>query len=136
AGYGMPGIVVDGTNVLEVYAAAKEAVERARAGEGPTFIEAKCERLYPHTSNDDDRHYRSPEEREAAKRRDPVLRFRRYLQEVELWSEDKEAELESELLALVEEAIEYAMQCPDPRPEDAARHVYADEAILGADGYL
>lgn len=136
AGYGMPGVVVDGTDVLAVYAAAKEAVERARAGEGPTLIETKCVRLYPHTSNDDDRHYRSEEERQEARKRDPLPKFRQYLQEVGLWTEEKEAELQKEIEAIVEDAIQYAQERPDPRAEDAVLHVYADDSILGPDGYL
>lgn len=136
AGYGMPGVTVDGTDVLAVYAAAKEAVERARAGEGPTLLEAMCERLYPHTSNDDDRHYRSEEEREAMKARDPVPKMRSYLLEAGLWTEEQEATLDEEIEAQIEDAIEFASDAEEPRAEDAPRHVYADDSILGENGYF
>lgn len=135
-GYGIPGVVVDGTDVLAVYAAAKEAVERARAGRGPTLIEATCERLYPHTSNDDDRHYRTEEEREAMQEHDPVTQFRAYLADVGIWSEEKEAALADDIEAQIEDAIEYASSAEDPRPDEAATNVYADDSILGTDGYL
>ena len=80
-GYGMPGVVVDGNNVLEVYGAMSAAVARARAGEGPSLIEAKTYRYYAHTSDDDDKLYRSREEVEVWRRKDPIPNFRQYLVE-------------------------------------------------------
>jgi 2-oxoisovalerate dehydrogenase E1 component alpha subunit len=74
-GYGFPGVVVDGNDVLACYAAMKTAVERARAGDGPTLIEAKTYRYFPHTSDDDDRSYRTREEVEEAKQKDPIAVF-------------------------------------------------------------
>lgn len=124
AGYGFPGVVVDGTDVLAVYAAAKEAVERARAGEGPTLIEAKCQRLMPHTSNDDDS-YRSPEELEAARQADPIPRFWSYLESVGLLDDDLDAQIRAEAADEVEEATEFAMNSPQPAPEDTLKYVYA-----------
>ena len=79
AGYGFPGVVVDGNDVLACYGAMKLAEERARAGEGPTLIEAKTYRFQPHTSDDDDRTYRSREEVEEARRHDPLLGFSTHL---------------------------------------------------------
>ena len=76
AGYGFPGVTVDGNDVLAVYGAMKEAVERARAGEGPTFIEAKTYRLVPHSSDDDDRRYRTREEVEEWAESDPLVALR------------------------------------------------------------
>ncbi|HYX79910.1 MAG TPA: thiamine pyrophosphate-dependent dehydrogenase E1 component subunit alpha, partial [Actinomycetota bacterium] len=81
AGYGFPGVVVDGNDVLACYAAMREAVDRARSGEGPTLIEAKTYRFFPHTSDDDDRTYRSREEVEQAKHQDPVHRLEHYLRD-------------------------------------------------------
>src|ERR687889_1076085 len=88
-GYGFPGHRVDGNDVFAVYEAAKEAFERARAGEGPTLIEAKTYRMTAHSSDDDDRRYREREEIEAWRQKDPILRFERYLLEAELLDEGK-----------------------------------------------
>ncbi len=124
AGYGFPGVTVDGNDVLAVYEATKEAVERARAGEGPTLIEAKCYRLMPHTSNDDDS-YRSPEELEEARRADPIPRFKAYLESVGLLSDELDAQIHAEVADEVEDATEFAMNSPQPAPEDALKFVYA-----------
>lgn len=136
AGYNMPGIVVDGTDVLAMYAASQEAVERARAGAGPTLIEAKCERLYPHTSNDDDRHYRTEEDREEMKQHDPVVQFRSYLIGAGLWSDEKEDTLKRLVETQIEDAIDFASEADDPLPEEARLNLYADNAILDENGYL
>src|SRR4249919_1437869 len=79
AGYGFPGVVVDGNDVLACYAAMKRAHDRARAGEGPTLFECKTYRFQPHTSDDDDRSYRSREEVEEARHHDPLVEFGTYL---------------------------------------------------------
>ena len=79
AGYGMPGVSVDGMDLLAVYPAARAAVERARAGEGPSLIEARAYRYMPNTSNDDDTRYRSREEVETWRKRDPIARLRSHL---------------------------------------------------------
>ena len=125
-GYGFPGATVDGSDVLAVYEVAKEAVERARAGEGPTLIDAKCYRLMPHTSNDDDR-YRSPEEMEEARRADPIPRFKAYLESVGLLDDGLDAQIRSEVADEVEDATEFALNSPWPAPEEALKHVYAAE---------
>jgi len=124
AGYGFPGVVVDGTDVLAVYETTKAAVERARAGEGPTLIEAKCQRLMPHTSNDDDS-YRSPEELEVARQADPIPRFRSYLESAGLLDDERDTQIRSEVADEVEDATEFAMNSPHPAPEDALKYVYA-----------
>src|SRR5207245_8224022 len=80
-GYGFPGVTVDGNDVLAVYAAAREAVNRARDGDGATLIEAKTYRLVPHTSDDDDRRYRSRQEVEEWTKRDPLVRYEGWLKE-------------------------------------------------------
>lgn len=126
AGYGFPGIVVDGNDVLAVYAATKEAVERARAGEGPTLVEAKCHRLMPHTSNDDDS-YRLREVLEAAWREDPIPRFKAYLESAGVLDQELEARIQAQVADQVEDATEFALNSPQPAPEDALKYVYAAE---------
>lgn len=125
-GYGMPGVVVDGNDVLQVYSAMYEAVERARAGGGPTLLECKTYRLNPHSSDDDDRAYRSREEVEEWRKKDPIQRFRAYLLERGLLTEAAEASLLQELRREVDEATDYAENAPYPVPEDALKHVYAE----------
>ncbi|HWO70936.1 MAG TPA: thiamine pyrophosphate-dependent dehydrogenase E1 component subunit alpha [Actinomycetota bacterium] len=125
-GYGFPGVVVDGNDVLACYRATKEAVERARSGGGPTLIECKTYRFYSHTSDDDDRTYRSREEVEAARHQDPLLRFGTYLREQGLLDEDAEERLRAEVKAEVEEAVDRAWNAPDPDPSTLLRHVFAE----------
>jgi 2-oxoisovalerate dehydrogenase E1 component alpha subunit len=124
--YGMPGVVVDGQDVIEVYRVTKEAVDRARRGDGPTLIECKTYRLVPHSTSDDDRFYRSREEVAAWRERDPLRLTRAYLEGVGLWDEAREAQLRDACLREVKEAQAYCEQAPDPRPEDVLRPVYAD----------
>ncbi|WP_027417333.1 thiamine pyrophosphate-dependent dehydrogenase E1 component subunit alpha [Aneurinibacillus terranovensis] len=125
-GYGFPGVSIDGNDPIEVYKATKEAVDRARRGDGPTLIEAVTYRLVPHSSDDDDRAYRSREEVAEAKSKDPILRFRTYLQEVGLLSEEVDNELNDRVAREVDEATEYAEDAPYPEPEETLRHVYAE----------
>ncbi|WP_286883457.1 thiamine pyrophosphate-dependent dehydrogenase E1 component subunit alpha [Aneurinibacillus sp. UBA3580] len=126
-GYGFPGVSIDGNDPIEVYKATKEAVDRGRRGEGPTLIEAVTYRLVPHSSDDDDRSYRSREEVEEAKKKDPILRFSVYLREVGLLTEEKEKELNEQAAREVDEATEYAENAPYPEPESALNHVYAEQ---------
>lgn len=123
-GYGFPGVKIDGNDPIEVYRTMKEAVERARNGGGPTLIEAVTYRLVPHSSDDDDRSYRSREEVEEAKKNDPILRFRNYLMEQGLLDEEKDQELLKRIQNEVDEATEYAENAPYPEPESALKHVY------------
>ncbi|HWG91401.1 MAG TPA: pyruvate dehydrogenase (acetyl-transferring) E1 component subunit alpha [Candidatus Thermoplasmatota archaeon] len=105
--YGMPGIRVDGNDVLAVYAAVHEAAERARRGEGPTLIEAVTFRMGPHSSSDDPKRYVPQELYTEWAQKDPIARFRTYLEKRGIWSERDEQELieatKAELLAAVEE---------------------------------
>ena len=126
AAYGMPGILVDGNDVLAVYRATREAADRARRGEGPTLIEARVYRLSPHSSDDDDRRYRAPAEVAEARKAEPLVRFRRYLEEEGLLDEQRERDLQQAVVAEVEAALAEAEQAPAPRPEDALRHVFAE----------
>jgi len=100
--YGMPGIQVDGNDVLAVYAASREAVERARAGDGPTLIEAVTYRLGVHTTADDPTKYRSEEEVKAWERKDPLTRFTGYLEKRNIAVAGVEAEVDAEIAAAVE----------------------------------
>lgn len=126
AGYGFPGIRVDGNDALAVYAAVKEARERAVAGEGPTLIEAMMYRLSPHSTSDNDLAYRTKEEVEENWKKDGVAKFREYLTEAGLWDEEKERDLVAQCLLEMKEAIEYADNAPFPKAEDTLLHVYGD----------
>ncbi|CCQ95643.1 branched-chain alpha-keto acid dehydrogenase E1 subunit [[Clostridium] ultunense Esp] len=123
-GYGMPGVSVDGNDPLEVYKAVKEARERALRGEGGTLIEAKTYRLTPHSSDDDDRTYRSRDEVELAKKQDPILRYREYILSQRLMDEGELAALEKKVMEEIDEATRYAEEAPYPEPESAMLHVY------------
>jgi 2-oxoisovalerate dehydrogenase E1 component alpha subunit len=126
AGYGFPGIEVDGTDVLAVYETAKEAFERAQRGEGPTLIEAKVCRLSAHTSDDDERRYRPPEEIEGLREKDPIVRFEGYLEEAGVLNAEEKKEIEARINAEVMEASEYAERAPLANPEEALERVYAE----------
>jgi 2-oxoisovalerate dehydrogenase E1 component alpha subunit len=125
-GYGMPGVKVDGNDPLAVYQAVNEAVERARKNQGPTLIEAVTYRLLPHSSDDDDQVYRDRNEVEEAKRRDPLLTFKRYLLSSNTLTEADFEEMEERVKREVDEATEYAENAPFAEPEDALKHVYAE----------
>jgi 2-oxoisovalerate dehydrogenase E1 component alpha subunit len=125
AAFGMPGVVVDGNDVLAVYRVMKDAVDRARAGHGPTLVEAKTYRLTPHSSDDDDRSYRSRDEVEQWKKRDPILRFRQYLEGAGLLSRAQQDELEARAAAEVDDAVKFAQAAPYPDVAAAATGVYA-----------
>ncbi|MEM1499647.1 thiamine pyrophosphate-dependent dehydrogenase E1 component subunit alpha [Bacillus velezensis] len=125
AGYGMPGVTVDGNDLLEVYRAVKEARERASKGEGPTLIETVSYRLTPHSSDDDDSSYREREEVEEAKKQDPLLLYKAYLQEAGLLGEEKEKTMLDDIMAIVNEATDEAEKAPYASPESTLDHVYA-----------
>src|SRR6187401_2814754 len=103
AGYGIPGVTVDGADVLACYAAARDAVARARAGDGPTLIEAKVMRLTAHSSDDQQTKYRSEEELAAERARDPLPLFRAQLVDAGVLTEEVEAALAAEIKAIVED---------------------------------
>jgi len=124
-GYGFGGIIVDGNDPLDVYAATHQAVRRARAGEGPTLLECKTYRYKAHTSDDDDRSYRTAEEVEAWQKKDPLRRIRQYLIEQRLLPEADEVRIEAELRAEVDEAARRAEAMPFPEPATAWTRVFA-----------
>ena len=125
--YGFPGVVVDGNDVLACFAAMKEAVARARAGQGPTLIECKTYRFQPHTSDDDDRSYRSREEVEEARRNDPVSLFAGYLTGQGLARDEEIASMAEELKADLDADIDKAWNAADPDPSTLTRHVFRED---------
>lgn len=125
-GYGMPGVQVDGTDLLAVYEAFKEAHDRARRGEGPTLIEALCIRITSHSSDDDQRRYRSSEELEAMKAIEPVAKIRAYLSEHGLLDDAGAAEIDARIKAEVDDATEWAESQPYADPEFALSQVYGE----------
>ncbi len=127
AGYGIPGVTVDGSDVLACYAAAREAVDRARAGEGPTLIEARVTRLTAHSSDDQQTKYRTEEELEAERARDPLPLFRAQLRDAGILDDEREAAISAEIKTIVAEATDYAEAQPDPDPATATRYVYAED---------
>jgi 2-oxoisovalerate dehydrogenase E1 component alpha subunit len=129
AGYGMPGSSVDGMDLLAVYPAARAAVERARSGEGPSLIEARAYRYMPNTSNDDDTRYRSREEVEAWRKRDPIARLRAHLLASGALEPVAATTLETEVAEVVAEAALWAESQPDAPPEDALLHTWADRPV-------
>lgn len=125
AAYNMPGVQVDGTDALAVYSAAREAVARARRGDGPTLLETVVYRFTPHSSDDDDRSYRSREEVEEWKARDPLIVTRQRLQALGALTDEQEAEMQARVKASVDDATDFALAAPLPDPEEAFTHVYA-----------
>jgi len=126
-GLGLPGIEVDGTQMFEVYDAVKEAVDNARKGDGPSVIEAKMYRLTPHSSDDDDRSYRTREEVEHFKKEDPIIVMKEQLIEQGLMTEEEYKTLEEKAKKSVDDAVEEATRAPYPKGEEAATPVYAEE---------
>jgi TPP-dependent pyruvate/acetoin dehydrogenase alpha subunit len=124
--YACEGVSVEGNDVLGCYDAAKNAVERARSGGGPTLIELKTYRFHPHTSDDDDRTYRSREEVEEAKRNDSLLVFAGYLKEQGILDDEGVERIRAEIKAEVDAEVEAAWNAPDVTAESARLHVFAE----------
>ena len=118
AAYGIPGVTIDGNDVLEVYDTAEQAIGRARAGEGPTLIEAMTYRITGH-SRRDPCNYQPKEERRQAQDKEPIKRFAERLVSEGVADEAALAEIKEEIDAEIEHAVESAMAAPDPKPEDA-----------------
>lgn len=123
--YGMPGVRVDGNDVLAVYEASKEARERAVRGEGPTLIESVTFRMGPHSSSDDPKRYQAQSLFEAWQKKDPILRFQAWLKARKLWSEAWEAELTKQITDELAKAVEAAEATPAPAIETLFDDVYA-----------
>ncbi len=124
--YGVPGVLVDGNDLLAVYSATRDAVARARAGEGPTLIEALTYRLGPHTTSDDPSRYRPDEEVAEWRARDPLERVRRYLAAVGRWDEDWQQEIESRAHDDVDRAVAEAEALPPLPPGEIFEGMFAE----------
>lgn len=125
-GYGMPGHAVDGMDPIACYVAVKAALERARAGDGPTLVEGKCYRFLSHTTDDNDMTYRTREEVEARRKDDPVPRFRQVLIDNGILTQAGVDGLERSILEEANEATDRAESMPYPVPRDLLHNVYAD----------
>ena len=123
--YGIPGIQVDGNDVFAVYAAATEAIERTRRGDGPSLIEAVTYRLGDHTTADDASRYRPDDELEKWEGRDPILRLRRYLLEQGLWEDDQETALLEEAASWVDGQVKILEEMEPQAPEEIFTSMYA-----------
>jgi TPP-dependent pyruvate/acetoin dehydrogenase alpha subunit len=121
--YGFPGVVLDGNDVLAVYEAATKAIARARAGEGPTFLECKTYRWYGHSEIDPAK-YRMKEEVEAWKKKDPVPRFEKTLTEKKILTEELKKEIATQITNEINEAVDFAEQSPYPDPSEAGEHLW------------
>jgi len=122
--YDIPGIQVDGNDALATYQATKEALDRARAGQGPTFIEAVTYRLRMHTTADDPTKYRSEEQVSVWEKRDPLPRFRKYLEAKGIWNDKRQAELEAEVKQQIDDAVKAFEARKDFKPDAPFDHVF------------
>ncbi len=122
-GYGIPGVTIDGNDVMEVYRASREAVDRARKGKGPTLIEAITYRITGH-SRRDPCNYQPEEERNEAIKKEPIGRFEKHLIETGLINRDQLNQISKEIDLEIEEAVQEAINGPDPKPEDALQDVF------------
>ncbi len=125
--YGMPGVAVDGNDVLAVYETAAEAVRRARAGEGPSLIECRTYRTRPHAEGMRDAGYRTAEEIEAWKTRDPIPTLKAHLLAQGRAAEDDFAAIDDEITALVADALDFATNSPYPDPATATNHIFSTQ---------
>jgi pyruvate dehydrogenase E1 component alpha subunit len=123
-GYGIPGVTIDGNDVLAVYETACQAVERARSGGGPTLIDAITYRITGH-SRRDPCNYQPEEERKQALEKEPIKRFAAYLLSSSAATQAQLDEIRASVDAEIESAVESALAAPDPKPEDALEDVYA-----------
>jgi 2-oxoisovalerate dehydrogenase E1 component alpha subunit len=124
AGYGMPGVVADGNDIFAVYEAAREALDRARSGGGPTLLEFKTYRLRPHSNADNDLKYRTQDEIDAWRARDPIKRLADYMHTYNLITETEIQKYHERARAEVDEATQIADNTPPPTPDTIFDHLY------------
>jgi pyruvate dehydrogenase E1 component alpha subunit len=124
--YGMPTVQADGNDLFAMYKVTRDAIERARSGGGPSFIEALTYRLGDHTTADDARRYRAAEELEAAVQRDPLVRTRKYLESKDLWDDAKQQAATEKAKALVHEVVQAALNIEKPDSAEMFRHTFAE----------
>jgi TPP-dependent pyruvate/acetoin dehydrogenase alpha subunit len=134
-GYGIPGKTVEGSKVLEVREAALEAVNRARAGEGPTLLEARTYRYRGHFEGDPQR-YRTKEEVEKEQAKDPIIQFRNILMRQKILDEARDRQIQEEASREMDEAVRYAQDSPLPEPGEAFEDLYAGDVGQAAKGGL
>ncbi len=125
--YGIPGVRVDGNDVLAVYRVCKEAIDRARKGEGPTMVETVTYRIASHSSSDDASRYRDQEEFERWQQRDPIKRFQKYLEHRKLWTQAWQTEIETEFKAELNATIKTAEAAGKPAIESMFEDVYMNK---------
>ncbi len=125
-GYGMPGVTIDGNDPLAVFAAVKEAVRRAKRGEGPTLIEVITQRFTPHSSDDDDRLYRSESEIREIRKQDGIQFFADYLKQTGILTDELEQQIEKKIAKKIDEAADYAENAPFAEPESIHKYVYSE----------
>src|SRR5438309_3248123 len=123
-GYGFDGVAINGNDVLAVYQATQGALARARGGDGPTLIECKTYRWHGHSEHDK-AFYRTDEELAMWKSRDPIPTFTTYLKSRHVLDDQKEKDTDARITAAIDEAVEFAMNAPDPDPEEAVTDLYA-----------
>ncbi|WP_243292630.1 thiamine pyrophosphate-dependent dehydrogenase E1 component subunit alpha [Bacillus sp. FJAT-47783] len=122
--YGIPGIRVDGKDILAVYQAAEEAVQRARRGEGPTLIECVTYRNYGHFEGDAQKYKPEEEKKEHKFEKDAIVHFRKYLLSKQLFAENELAALEDSVEEAVKQAVKFSEESPYPSPSDLLTDVY------------
>jgi TPP-dependent pyruvate/acetoin dehydrogenase alpha subunit len=122
--YGIPATIVDGNDVLQVYGATRKAAQYARGGAGPVLIECKTMRMKGHAEHDDAR-YVPEEEFEKWRKKDPILRYAKYLAQHKLMSEEEKGAIEARIENEIRKDVDFAEASPFPQPEEAARPVWA-----------
>ncbi|MDQ6691793.1 MAG: thiamine pyrophosphate-dependent enzyme [Candidatus Dormibacteraeota bacterium] len=126
AGYGFEGRLVDGNDLLAVYEVTREAVARARAGDGPTLIESVTYRMSFHNTTDNPSRYQDPAALDEARGRDPIKRVQAYLAERGMWNDEREREFSEAAASEIDEAIAQAGQAPPPQPSQIFDHIFAE----------
>jgi TPP-dependent pyruvate/acetoin dehydrogenase alpha subunit len=129
AGYGFPGVAVDGNDLFAVYAATMDAVKHALNGNGPTLIEARTYRIGFHNTSDNPKAYREESEVNAAAERDPIDRVRRYATRLGIWSPSLEAEILGEIRAEIDHSYQIAAAAPGPGLAEVFNHVYSSAPL-------
>jgi pyruvate dehydrogenase E1 component alpha subunit len=122
--YGIPGVTVNGMNVIDVFEATNQAVKRAKKGLGPTLIECKTYRYYEHYGSSTDSFYRTKEEREQWKQRDPIKNFKIRLVNDGVLTEDELYGIDKKIKIEIDEAVKFAEESPNPNPEDALEDLF------------
>ena len=128
--YGMPGVLVDGNDLLAMVAVTRDAVDRARRGEGPTLIEALTYRMGPHTTTDDAGRYRAGEDVEEWRTRDPIDRVREHLKAIDAWTQGWEDDVEAAASVDIEAAVERVESLAPPSPDAMFDRMYARPSVV------